>query len=82
MGMGTVTIAAAQIVLGVSRLVPIGVVQFYLQPAAALPLAAEISAGRSPEHNGGALSDRTTESDRLARPSVGGVHRYGEPVGE
>jgi hypothetical protein len=51
MGIGTVMIAAALIVFGVSRLVPIGVVQFYVQPAAALlallPLAAEIAAART-----------------------------------
>lgn len=44
-----VLIAAALLVFGVSRVVPIGVVQFYVQPAAALlallPLAAEIAAG-------------------------------------
>ena len=44
-----VVIAAALVVFGVSRVIPIGVVQFYVQPAAALvallPLAAEISAG-------------------------------------
>lgn len=41
-------IAGALVVFGLSRLVPIGVVQFYVQPAAALlallPIAAEISA--------------------------------------
>lgn len=40
-------IATALVVFGVSRVIPIGVVQFYVQPAAALlamlPLAAEIS---------------------------------------
>jgi hypothetical protein len=45
-----VVIAAALVVVGVSRMIPIGVVQFYVQPAAALlallPLAAEISGGR------------------------------------
>jgi len=45
-----VVIAAALVVFGVSRVIPIGVVQFYVQPVAALlallPLAAEISAGR------------------------------------
>jgi hypothetical protein len=44
-----VVIAAALVVFGVSRVIPIGVVQFYVQPAAALlallPLAAAISAG-------------------------------------
>ncbi|MGH3949938.1 MAG: hypothetical protein ACRDSE_12555 [Pseudonocardiaceae bacterium] len=43
-----VLIAGALVVFGLSRLVPIGVVQFYVQPAAALlallPIAAEISA--------------------------------------
>lgn len=42
-------VGAALVVFGVSRMVPIGVVQFYVQPAAALlallPLAAEISSG-------------------------------------
>ncbi|MPZ93405.1 MAG: hypothetical protein GEU96_00555 [Propionibacteriales bacterium] len=42
-----VVIATALVVLGVSRVIPIGVVQFYVQPAAALlallPLAAVIS---------------------------------------
>lgn len=51
MSNGTVMIATALIVFGVSRLIPVGVVQLYLQPAAALlallPLAAEISARRS-----------------------------------
>ncbi len=46
---GAVLVAGALVVFGVSRLVPIGVVQFYVQPAAALlallPIAAEISAG-------------------------------------
>lgn len=47
----TEVIAVALVVFGISRVVPIGVVQFYVQPAAALlallPLAAEISvAGR------------------------------------
>lgn len=46
----SVLIAAALVVFGLSRLVPIGVVQFYLQSAAALlallPIAAEISAPR------------------------------------
>jgi hypothetical protein len=45
-------IATALVVFGVSRAIPIGVVQFYVQPAAALlallPLAGEISAGRRP----------------------------------
>jgi len=44
-----VVIAVALVVFGVSRVIPIGVVQFYVQPAAALlallPLAAQISAG-------------------------------------
>lgn len=44
-----VVIAAALVVFGVSRVIPIGVVQFYVQPAAALlallPLAAQIWAG-------------------------------------
>ncbi|NKE62893.1 hypothetical protein FXN61_41700 [Lentzea sp. PSKA42] len=43
-----VLVAGALVVFGLSRLVPIGVVQFYVQPAAALlallPIAAEISA--------------------------------------
>jgi hypothetical protein len=46
-----VAIAVALVVFGVSRVVPIGVVQFYVQPAAALlallPLAVAISAGGS-----------------------------------
>lgn len=46
---GALVIAVALVVFGVSRLIPIGVVQFYVQPAAALlallPLAAEIWAG-------------------------------------
>ena len=46
-----VLIASALVVFGVSRLVPIGVVQFYLQSAAALlallPIAAEIAARRA-----------------------------------
>lgn len=47
-----VVIAAALVVFGLSRLVPIGVVQFYVQPAAALlallPIAAEMSARAAP----------------------------------
>jgi hypothetical protein len=45
-----VVIAAALVVFGVSRVIPIGVVQSYVQPVAAplalLPLAAESSGGR------------------------------------
>lgn len=47
-----VLVAAALVVFGLSRLVPIGVVQFYLQSAAALlallPIAAEIAAPGRP----------------------------------
>ena len=43
-------VATSLVVFGVCRVIPIGVVQFYVQPVAALlallPLAAEISAGR------------------------------------
>lgn len=50
-----VLIAVALVVFGLSRLVPIGVVQFYVQSAAALlallPIAAEISA-RTPRRAG------------------------------
>jgi len=46
-----VAIAVSLVVFGVSRVVPVGVVQFYVQPAAALlallPLAVAISAGGS-----------------------------------
>jgi hypothetical protein len=56
-----VVIAAALVVFGVSRVIPIGVVQFYVQPAAALvallPLAAEISAGR--RQRAGVVAGRT-----------------------
>jgi hypothetical protein len=49
MGRTDAVVAAALVVFGVSRVIPIGVVQFYVQPAAALlallPLAAEIWAG-------------------------------------
>jgi hypothetical protein len=45
----TTVIAGALVIFGLSRLVPVGVVQFYVQSAAALlallPLAAQISAG-------------------------------------
>jgi hypothetical protein len=49
MGRTDAVVAAALVVFGISRVIPIGVVQFYVQPATALlallPLAAEISAG-------------------------------------
>lgn len=47
---GTLLVVAALVVFGLSRLVPVGVVQFYVQSAAALvallPLAAVIGSGR------------------------------------